>query len=193
MITIGVLALQGSVIEHIRKLELLPNVRPLEVKTSTDLQSVDGIILPGGESTTIAKLLHDFELFELLRLRIEDGLPVWGTCAGMILLAKEIVDEQPHLCVMDIKVRRNAFGSQLDSFSQNTVIPEICLEPMELVFIRAPWIDEVKDNVQVFSTINGHIIVARQENMLATSYHPELTNNLSTHEYFAAMVRGNRC
>lgn len=192
MITIGVLALQGSVIEHMRKLKLLSGVQPIEVKTKSDLHSVDGIILPGGESTTIAKLLKEFDLFDPLRERIEKGMPVWGTCAGMILLAKEIVDEQPHLCVMDIKVRRNAFGSQLDSFSQYAIIPEIRPEAIELVFIRAPWIDEAKRKVKVLGTIEGHIVAARQDNMMVTSYHPELTDFTATHEYFAAMVNGYR-
>jgi len=189
MARIGVLALQGSVIEHMKMLHLLHDVEAIEVKTKDDFQKIDGIILPGGESTTIGKLLRDFDLFDLLKSRIENGMPVWGTCAGMILLAKEIVDDEPHLAVMDIKVRRNAYGRQIDSFSRKAVIPQISIEPIDLIFIRAPWIEEAKDNVDVLCMVDGHIVAARQNNMLVTSFHPELTNNLTPHRYFVSMVK----
>lgn len=189
MITIGVLALQGSVVEHINSLNKI-NVSSLEVKTKKDLDSVDGIILPGGESTTMAKLLHDFGLFEPLKKRIQNGLAVWGTCAGMILLAKDIVDESPHLATMDIVVKRNAYGAQLDSFERQVIIPEISIEPIELIFIRAPWIEKADRNVRILCIINSHIVAARQDNMLVTSFHPELTDDLAMHKYFAQMVKG---
>lgn len=190
MKTVGVLALQGSVAEHVAMLERLNDVRPLEVKTVEALNRADGIILPGGESTTIGKLLHDFGLFEPLKSRIADGLPVWGTCAGLILLAKKILDQDfVHLGTMDITVRRNAYGGQLDSFSAETVIDEISEQPLPIVFIRAPWIESVGNSVQVLSEYNGRIIAARQNKMLVTSFHPELTGNPAFHEYFAGLIR----
>lgn len=188
MIRVGVLALQGSVTEHMRMLARLDNVEPIAVKTKKDLDPVQGIILPGGESTTISKLLREFCLFDSLKQKITEGLPVWGTCAGMILLAKEITGEEPHFCTMDIKVRRNAYGRQIDSFGSEAVIPAISDQPIELVFIRAPWIERTWDQVNVLSVLDGHIIAARQNNMLVTSFHPELTQNISVHEYFISMV-----
>jgi 5'-phosphate synthase pdxT subunit len=137
----------------------------------------------------MGKLMKDFGMFNALKSRIEDGMPVWGTCAGMILLAKDIVDEVPHLSVMDIKVRRNAYGRQIDSFSANAVIPDISLEPIELIFIRAPWIEAAGDHVEKLLSIDGHIVAALQNNMLATTFHPELTKNLSVHKYFIDMIR----
>lgn len=188
MARIGVLALQGSVIEHMAMLEMLPDVEAVAVKTPEDLQRVDGIILPGGESTTVGKLLKEFGLFGLLKSRIDEGLPVWGTCAGMILLAKEIASEPPHLAVMDIKVRRNAYGSQVDSFVRKTIIPSISETPIELVFIRAPWIEEVKNNVKALCSLDGHVVAARQENIFVTSFHPELTEDVTIHRYFLSMI-----
>ncbi len=189
MIRAGVLALQGSVIEHMNMLERLDNVEPIAVKTKDELELVQGIILPGGESTTISKLLKEFDLFGLFKRKIAQGLPVWGTCAGMILLAKEIAGEEPHFCTMDIKVRRNAYGRQIDSFGREAVIPAISDQPIQLVFIRAPWIEDTWGTVNVLSVLDGHIIAARQDNMLVTSFHPELTQNISVHEYFVSMVR----
>lgn len=184
-LTIGVLSFQGSVEEHLACLEQLPGVRALPVKTLPALQQVDSLILPGGESTTISKLLDIFGLMEPLRKRIQDGMPVWGTCAGMILLAKEIVGEPAHINVMDITVRRNAYGSQLDSFSQTALIPQISDQPIPLTFIRAPWIESVNaPDVQVLCQLNGHIVAAQQGNRFVTSYHPEVTDDLKTHEYF---------
>jgi 5'-phosphate synthase pdxT subunit len=170
-------------------LRAIDSVEPVEVKSSIDLIGIDGIILPGGESTVMGKLMKDFGMFDTLKSRIEDGMPVWGTCAGMILMAKDIVDETPHLSVMDIKVRRNAYGRQIDSFHRNAVIPAISIEPIELVFIRAPWIEEAGDHVDKLLFLGGHIVAARQDNLLATSFHPELTKNLSVHKYFIDMIR----
>jgi 5'-phosphate synthase pdxT subunit len=170
-------------------LRAIDSVETVEVKSSIDLIGIDGIILPGGESTVMGKLMKDFGMFDALKSRIEDGMPVWGTCAGIILLAKDIVDEVPHLSVMEIKVRRNAFGRQIDSFRRNAVIPAISIEPIELVFIRAPWIEEAGDHVDTLLSFDGHIVAARQDNLLATSFHPELTKNLSVHKYFIDMIR----
>lgn len=181
---IGVLSLQGSVIEHMRSLQRLEDVIPVEVKTLDALNSADALILPGGESTTISKLLNIFGLMEPIRKRIEDGMPVWGTCAGMILLARDIVGESPHLNVMDISVMRNAYGRQADSFTTNVVIPQMGSEPIPLVFVRAPWVQSVGEGVEVLCELDGHIVAARQRNMLVTSFHPELTDDLSVHRYF---------
>lgn len=186
---IGILALQGSVQEHRQTLESVGSVEVLEVKTPSALALADGLILPGGESTTIAKLLCGFGLSDPLRERILKGMPVWGTCAGMILLAKEIVGKPAHLNVMDVTVRRNAYGRQIDSFSCVQSIPAFSREPIPLVFIRAPWIERAGEGVEVLCRVGGKIVAARQENMLATSFHPELTDNLCVHRYFAEMTQ----
>lgn len=185
---IGILSFQGTVIEHKKALSKIDGVEPVEVKTLDALNSVDALILPGGESTTISKLLNIFGMMEPLRKRIQDGMPVWGTCAGLILLAKEIVGEDAHLKVMDIKVERNAFGRQIDSFRNEAVISEISPDPIPLVFIRAPLIESVSDDVKVLYEINGSIAAARQNNMLVSSFHPEFTDDLSFHKYFVNMV-----
>lgn len=185
---IGILSFQGTVIEHKKALSKIDGVEPVEVKTLDALNSVDALILPGGESTTISKLLNIFGMMEPLRKRIQDGMPVWGTCAGLILLAKEIVGEDAHLKVMDIKVERNAFGRQIDSFRKEAVISEISPDPIPLVFIRAPLIESVSDDVKVLYEINGSIAAARQNNMLVSSFHPEFTDDLSFHKYFVNMV-----
>lgn len=193
MARIGVLALQGSVIEHAQMLQAIEATESVQVRTREDLYGVDGLILPGGESTAIGKLLREFGLFEPLKERIEGGMPAWGTCAGMILLAKEIEGEPPHLGLMDIRVRRNAYGRQNESFSQRALIKEISDKPIELVFIRAPWIEAARGKAEALLTLDGHIVAARQDNMLATSFHPELTGNASVHRYFASMVRRYKC
>lgn len=184
---IGVLSYQGSVVEHMKSLSKIEGITPMEVKTLEGINSVDALIIPGGESTTISKLLKIFELFEPLKKRIQEGMPVWGTCAGLILLANEIVGEQAHLQCMDIKVKRNAYGSQLDSFSCDYVIPEFSKKPLPLVFIRAPYIESVGKDVKVLCELDGHIVCARQNNMLVTSFHPELTEDTTIHEYFCNM------
>ncbi|MGL5683030.1 MAG: pyridoxal 5'-phosphate synthase glutaminase subunit PdxT [Marinifilaceae bacterium] len=184
---IGILSFQGAVIEHIRHIEQLGH-EAVEVKYIEQLSELDGIILPGGESTTIGKLLNRTGMMEPLRARIQEGMPVWGTCAGMILLAKEIEnDEIVHLGTMDIKVRRNAYGTQLDSFDTLCTVPEVSDQPLPLVFIRAPFIVDVKDNVTTLCEVNGDVVAARQDNMLATSFHPELTDNGEWHRCFVNM------
>lgn len=184
---IGVLSYQGSVIEHMKSLSKIEGITAVEVKTLEGINSVDALIIPGGESTTISKLLKIFGLFEPLKKRIQEGMPVWGTCAGMILLANNIVGEEAHLQCMDITVKRNAYGSQLDSFSCEEIIPEFSQEPLPLIFIRAPYIESVGDKVQVLCELNGHIVSARQGNVLVTSFHPELTDDITIHKYFCNM------
>ncbi len=187
-VKIGVLSYQGSVMEHMRALSLLDNVEPLEVKTLSSLQAVDGLILPGGESTTISKLLSIFDLLEPLKERIRSGMPVWGTCAGMILLAETVIGEETHLGLMHITIRRNAFGRQLQSSKQKAAIPKISPEPFDLVLIRAPWIEAVNnDRVEILCEVDGHILAAQEEYMLVTAFHPEVTGDLRIHQYFAHM------
>jgi len=177
--------LQGSVIEHMQMLSQIDNVTAVEVKDIESLNSIDGLILPGGESTTIGKLLKDFNLFDPLLERINNKMPVWGTCAGMILLARKISNEDyNHLGVMDMSVTRNAYGAQLDSFTTYASIPEVSDDKIPLVFIRAPWVDNVGDKAQIIATVDDRIAAVRQDNMLATSFHPELTTDLSFHKYF---------
>lgn len=184
---IGVLSLQGGVIEHIKHIQALGHTA-LEVKKLEDMQNIDGLILPGGESTSIGKILRERNMLIPLRESILSGLPVWGTCAGMILLAKEIEnDKTTHLSVMDIKVRRNAYGSQIDSFETSDIIEELSNTPIPLIFIRAPYIVSVGNDVKILHKVNGNIVAARQNNILATSFHPELTDNLEFHRYFISM------
>ena len=190
MKTVGVLAVQGSFIEHLNMLNRIAGVRGIPVKSRSGIESIDGLILPGGESTAQGKLLRNFNLLEPLRTKILQGLPVWGTCAGMILLAREIAGGEPaHLRVMDITVRRNAYGGQLDSFADTAVIPAISSVPVPLVFIRAPWIEKTGKNVRQLAALNGKTIAAQEGRMLATSFHPELTNDLTFHRYFCGLLK----
>jgi len=181
---VGVLSFQGGVIEHLNQIKSLGHIG-VEVKKEKDLNDIDAIILPGGESTTIGKLLKITGLIEPLKEKIKNGLPTWGTCAGMILLANEIDGQElKHLQLMDIKVRRNAFGTQIDSFKTKKVIDEVSHEEIELVFIRAPYITELKENVKILCKVDNKIVAAKQDNIIVTSFHPELTNDLSFLKYF---------
>jgi len=181
---VGVLSFQGGVIEHLNQIESLGNIW-VEVKKEKDLEDIDAIILPGGESTTIGNLLNITGLIEPLKEKIKNGLPTWGTCAGMILLANEIEgQESNHLKVMDIKVKRNAFGTQIDSFKTHKVIDEVSHEKMELIFIRAPYITDLKENVKVLCEVDNKIVAAKQDNIIVTSFHPELTDDLRFLDYF---------
>jgi len=181
---VGVLSFQGGVIEHLNQIESLGNIW-IEVKKEKDLEDIDAIILPGGESTTIGNLLNITGLIEPLKEKIKNGLPTWGTCAGMILLANEIEgQESNHLKVMDIKVKRNAFGTQIDSFKTHKVIDEVSHEKMELIFIRAPYITDLKENVKVLCEVDNKIVAAKQDNIIVTSFHPELTDDLRFLDYF---------
>ncbi|MBP5426948.1 MAG: pyridoxal 5'-phosphate synthase glutaminase subunit PdxT [Clostridiales bacterium] len=187
---VGVLGFQGSIEEHVCSLSKIEGVNPLVVKTKKDLEEVRGIILPGGESTTIGKLLHDFDMMGVLKERIQKGMPVWGTCAGMILMAKRIVNQdKTYLGVMNITVKRNAYGGQLDSFKRMGSIPCVSSHEIPLVFIRAPWIENVASDVYVLSEVDGNIVAAKSKNMLVTSFHPELTSDLSFHKYFVNMCK----
>jgi pyridoxal 5'-phosphate synthase pdxT subunit len=194
---VGVLGLQGDVREHLRALTACgADVRP--VRRPDDLEGVDGIVLPGGESTTIDKLSRIFGLREPLITALKDGLPAYGSCAGMILLAKNVLDgtkDQQTLGVLDITVRRNAFGRQVESFETDVDLDGIHGGPMHAVFIRAPWVESIDNGVQVLGAVvppgldESKIIAVRHENVLATSFHPEVTDDLRIHRYFVDMVR----
>lgn len=187
---IGILGMQGAIAEHQEILLQIPHTKTRIVKTAKDLDCIDGLILPGGESTAIGKLLDYFSLKEILQQKIISGLPVFGTCAGLILLAKNIENQtNTHLATMDITVKRNGYGSQLDSFSTNLLIPTIDKNmPIPLVFIRAPYITKTNKDVQILATLDNKIIAARQKNMLVSSFHPELTCDLRFHQYFLSMI-----
>jgi 5'-phosphate synthase pdxT subunit len=187
---IGILGMQGAIAEHQEILLQIPHTKTRIVKTAKDLDCIDGLILPGGESTAIGKLLDYFSLKEILQEKIISGLPVFGTCAGLILLAKNIENQtNTHLATMDITVKRNGYGSQLDSFSTNLLIPTIDKNmPIPLVFIRAPYITKTSKDVQILATLDNKIIAARQKNMLVSSFHPELTCDLRFHQYFLSMI-----
>ena len=190
LINIGVLALQGSIAEHIKSLSLVEGVNPLKVKKLNDLEDISGLIIPGGESTTIGKMIKDFGLHKRIIEKAEKGMPVWGTCAGMILMAKKIVDQDYiHLGIMDISVRRNAYGSQLNSFSSELTEPEVSKNPIPIVFIRAPWVENVWGNVRILGRYKDRIIAVQQDNLLGTSFHPELTGDLSFHHHFVKMSK----
>ncbi len=187
MTRIAVLALQGAFIEHEQKLSQL-GVSSFEIRQKQDLdKDFDGLIIPGGESTVQGKLLHELGLFKPLKKCIENGLPVYGTCAGLILLAKKIEnDDRVHFATMDITAVRNAYGRQLGSFYTEACFGQMGKIPM--TFIRAPYIQEVSGGVEVLANVNGHIVAARQNNQLVTAFHPELNDDLSVHQYFMDMI-----
>ena len=195
---IGVLALQGAFLEHANMLRKL-GATPVEVRLPQDLDTLDGLIIPGGESTTIGKLAVQFGLLDPLHQFVEQGKSVWGTCAGLIFLAKDIGDTgsgghvvPTRLEVMDIKVDRNAFGRQVDSFEADLNLVFSNGTPFRAVFIRAPRIEAVGQGVEIVAQLEtGAIVAARQGNMLVTAFHPELTNDLRMHQYFLEMVAAN--
>ena len=183
---IGILALQGAFLEHEEAVRRC-GAQAVQVRTAQELTQVDGLIIPGGESTTIGKLLRKFELDVRIRKSSDAGLPIWGTCAGMILLAKEIAGiEQPHLGLMDIRVIRNAFGRQVDSFETEVEVKG--LGTSRGVFIRAPYVEKVWGKAQTLATLADRIVMVQQDNLLATAFHPELTQDLSIHQYFIEMT-----
>jgi 5'-phosphate synthase pdxT subunit len=187
--TIGVLAYQGDVREHLRILDQL-GVRSLEVRTLADLDQVDGLIVPGGESTVIGKLAARYGLLEPLRQRAGAGLPVLGTCAGMIFMAREVEGpDQELLGVMDVRVRRNAFGPQVASFEAEVEVKGVDGGPVAGAFIRAPWISEAGPEVDVLAEIDGRAVAARQGNLLAVAFHPELTGDTRLHRWFVDLAR----
>ncbi len=189
---IGVLALQGDVREHLRALEVA-GAHGVPVRQASELREVDGIVIPGGESTTIGRLLRAFGLLEPLRKAVADGLPAFGSCAGMILLAREVLDgrpDQPLLGGLDVVVRRNAFGRQVDSFEADLDMAGVEGSPVHAVFIRAPWVEKAGDGVEVLASEGARPVAVRQDRLLATSFHPELTGDPRVHRLFVDIVRG---
>jgi len=187
-VKIGVLDLQGAVIEHVKALEAC-GCEVERIKTVDQLEHIDGLVLPGGESTTIGKLMDKYGFQEAIARRAREGMPIYGTCAGMILLAKEAVEsEQPLLSLMDITVQRNGFGRQVDSFEADLQLAGIEGGPYKAVFIRAPYIQSVRDGVDILATFQDKIVMARQGNCLVSAFHPELTDDLRVHQYFLKMI-----
>jgi 5'-phosphate synthase pdxT subunit len=193
-VRVGVLALQGDTREHLAALSEA-GAEAVKVRRISELDSVDALVIPGGESTAMSKLLREFELLEPLRTRLADGMPAYGSCAGMILLATEIVDagvpgrEALPLGAIDMTVRRNAFGRQVDSF-EGDIAFEGLDESMHAVFIRAPWVERVGPDVRVLAEAAGHPVAVRQGRMLATSFHPEMTGDRRVHQLFVDIVGG---
>ena len=187
---IAVLALQGAFIEHEQMLERL-GVSSLEIRQKRDVESsYDGLIIPGGESTVQGKLVRELGMFEPLKEQIEQGMPVFGTCAGLLLLAKEIEnDDRCHFATMDIVAVRNAYGRQLGSFYTEADFANIGKIPM--TFIRAPYISKVSGNAEVLAAVDEKIVAVKQGNQLVTAFHPELNDNISVHNYFLQMVEAN--
>jgi 5'-phosphate synthase pdxT subunit len=187
---VGVLALQGDVREHIDSL-LTCEVEAVPVRRASEIESIDALVLPGGESTTIAQLAEVFGIFDLLKNKINSGMPVYGSCAGMILLADQILDAkqgQKSFGGLDITVRRNAFGRQVDSFESDIAFDDGSDQLIRAVFIRAPWVEKVSDTVQVLATIDSHPVAVRSKTALATSFHPEITGDNRIHRYFIEQV-----
>ncbi|MBU3642503.1 MAG: pyridoxal 5'-phosphate synthase glutaminase subunit PdxT [Candidatus Nanopelagicaceae bacterium] len=185
---VGVLALQGDFREHIAALSAI-GVEAIAVKTAEEINSVDALVLPGGESTTIAKLARIFEVFDLIKQKIKDGLPVYGSCAGLILLSNKILDGiegQETFGGLNVIARRNAFGRQVDSFEGEIDFKGV--GKLNSVFIRAPWVEEVGTEVEVLASSHGHPVAVRQGKILATSFHPELTDNHAVHRYFVEEI-----
>ncbi|GIV16370.1 MAG: pyridoxal 5'-phosphate synthase subunit PdxT [Armatimonadota bacterium] len=192
-LTIGVLALQGDFEAHLRMLQRC-GVQAQEVRTVQQLQEVDGLIIPGGESTTIIKLMQRYGLDEILRQRAQQGMPVYGTCAGLIVMARDIegYPQQPRLGLLDVAVARNAFGRQVDSFEIDLPVPKLGEPPLRAVFIRAPYITRAGENVEVLASLDGKIVLVQQGNLLGGAFHPELTDDLRLHEYFVQMALAYR-
>ncbi|WP_344135056.1 pyridoxal 5'-phosphate synthase glutaminase subunit PdxT [Luedemannella flava] len=198
-LVVGVLALQGDVREHLHALaEADALARP--VRRPEELDTVDALVIPGGESTTIGKLAVEFGLLEPIRKRIADGMPVYGSCAGMIMLADEVLDGRPDqqsFGGIEMTVRRNAFGRQVDSFEAGVTVEEIEGGPFHAVFIRAPWVERVGPGATVLARVDegpaaGRIVAVRQRHLLATAFHPELTGDLRVHRHFVEMARAAR-
>lgn len=187
---IGVLSLQGDFREHVTAMAEVGGCEVRPVKKASDVAAVDGLIIPGGESTTIGKLCDRFGVGDAINSLHANGKPVWGTCAGMILLAKEIVaSEQWRLGIMDIEVQRNAFGSQVDSFETDLKVEGIDDRLVHAIFIRAPYVTRVWGEARILARFGDKIVMARQNNLLATAFHPELTTDRRIQEYFLQMVK----
>lgn len=190
-VKIGVLALQGDFAKHIESLERL-GVKAVPVRLPEEINGLDGLIIPGGESTTVGKLMSRFGVDKAILKRVKEGMCVFGTCMGMIMLSKDIEEsDQPRLGLMNTTVRRNAFGRQVDSFEAELDIPEIGDKPVRAVFIRAPFATEVRNNAKVLAKLDDdRIVFVREGNCLAAAFHPELTDDTRVHEYFLKMVNG---
>ncbi|HEX3463348.1 MAG TPA: pyridoxal 5'-phosphate synthase glutaminase subunit PdxT [Candidatus Elarobacter sp.] len=182
------LALQGDVVEHVRALERA-GADVAEVRTPEDLARVDALVVPGGESTTVIRLIDRFGLTEAIKERVRGGMPFWGTCMGMIVAAHDVAGlDQPTLDLLDVTVRRNAFGRQVESAEVPLAIPALGPEPFPAVFIRAPWIERTGPEVETLAERDGHGVMVRQANVLGTSFHPELTGDDRVHAYFLTMA-----
>jgi len=190
-VKIGVLALQGAVTEHIQKLSAL-GAEAVAVRLPAELDGLNALIIPGGESTTISKLLVDYKLMEPIRSLAKKGLPIFGTCAGLVLLAKKVLNLQLEpIGTMDIEVKRNAFGRQVDSFETDLKIPALHDGTFHGIFIRAPIIEKVEGDVEVLCQLNGKAVAVRQGKLLACAFHPELTDDLRLHKYFLDIAAGD--
>lgn len=200
MTTIGVLAVQGDVREHAHSLRQAGVSKIVEVRYAADLAGIDGLVIPGGESTAIANLLHRQGLVAPIQELIASGFPVYGSCAGLILLANEVADgaqDQQTLGGLDITVRRNAFGRQVASFEAPVALPALGVEPVPGIFIRAPWIESYGSSVEVLGTVTDHqgeerVVAVRQGNLMATSFHPELTDDFRVHAHFVESIVGTK-
>lgn len=187
---VGVLALQGDVREHLASLQSC-GVEAVSVRRASEIDTIDALVLPGGESTTIAQLAEVFGLFDLIKNRIAGGMPVYGSCAGMILLSREILDAkegQKSFGGLEITVRRNAFGRQVDSFESDISFADGSQDLVRAVFIRAPWVEKISDGVQVLASVDSHPVAVRSKTAFATSFHPELTGDNRIHKYFIEQV-----
>ncbi len=187
---VGVLALQGDVREHLVSLHAC-GVESVSVRRASEIERIDALVLPGGESTTIAQLAEVFGLYDLIKSRIAGGMPVYGSCAGMILLAQEILDAkegQKSFGGLEITVRRNAFGRQVDSFESDISFADGSQDLVRAVFIRAPWVEKISDGVQVLASVDSHPVAVRSKTAFATSFHPELTGDNRIHRYFIEQV-----
>lgn len=188
--TVGVLALQGGVAEHIKHLNILKNVKAIKVKKVADLNKCQGLIIPGGESTAIRKLIRKYDFKDPLLKFHDQKKPIWGTCAGLILLAQNVEGEnKDQLGLLKIKVKRNAFGSQLNSFIEKALIKEVAEKPQELIFIRAPLITEIAGDLKILYQKNNQIFAVENDYLLGTSFHPELSEDSSFHKYFVNKIR----
>jgi len=190
MTKIGILALQGDFEAHQKALRACPDVEAPLVRTADEVRSVDALILPGGESTTVGKLMVRHGLDELIRQRAAAGMPLYGTCAGLILLARDIQgSDQPRLGLLDVEVARNAFGRQVESFEADIAVPAVGPEPVRGVFIRAPAVTRIGPGVEVLGTLGGRVVAVRQGVILGTAFHPELTDDSRIHRLFAELAR----
>lgn len=188
MKTVGVLALQGDVVEHVGAL-VRAGADVREVRTPEDLAQVDALVVPGGESTTVIRLLDRFGLTQPIKARVRAGMPFWGTCMGLIVAAHDVAaSAQPTLDLLDVTVRRNAFGRQNESAEIPLSIPALGADPFPAVFIRAPWIERAGPGVETLATRDGHGVMVRRQNVLGTSFHPELTGDDRVHAYFLDMI-----